>query len=97
MAIELDAEQIRNLRKDGLTPEDCIDFPCSPIWASFYASQGLTRDYPPEYYQVSSGASLQRQITKLNVRVKKLESSKTSKSSKPHSSNPSFRDLTGIH
>ena len=30
--------------------EDLIDFPCSPTWVRHYANQGLTTDYPPEFY-----------------------------------------------
>ena len=30
--------------------KDLIDFPCSPTWASYYASQGLTADYPAAFY-----------------------------------------------
>lgn len=30
---------------------DLIDFPCSPEWVGFYAERGLTRDYPPEFYE----------------------------------------------
>lgn len=29
---------------------DLIDYPCSPDWASYYASRGLTKDFPPEFY-----------------------------------------------
>jgi hypothetical protein len=34
--------------------EDAIDFPCSPVWVAHYAEQGLTQDYPPEYYTRST-------------------------------------------
>ena len=30
---------------------DLIDFPVSALWASHYASLGLTKDFPPEFYQ----------------------------------------------
>jgi len=31
--------------------EDAIDFPCSEGYATHYASLGLTRDFPPEFYR----------------------------------------------
>ncbi len=76
MAIELDAEQIRNMRKAGMTPEDAIDFPVSPDFASFYASQGMTRDYPPEYYQNQGSARLTAQLEELESRIAELEGKK---------------------
>ena len=36
--------------------EDSIDFPCSPLWVRHYAAQGLTADYPPEFYHVDEPA-----------------------------------------
>lgn len=29
---------------------DAIDFPSSPDWVRHYAGQGLTTDYPPQFY-----------------------------------------------
>jgi len=31
--------------------EDLIDFPCSDTFAEFYAEQGLTKGFPPEYWR----------------------------------------------
>ena len=29
---------------------DAIDFPIAPCWVQHYAEQGLTPDYPPQFY-----------------------------------------------
>jgi len=31
--------------------ENEIDFPCAPNWVSYYASLGMTPDYPHGYYE----------------------------------------------
>jgi len=30
--------------------DELIDFPCSEAWTSHYIRQGITQDYPPDYY-----------------------------------------------
>jgi hypothetical protein len=48
---------------DKWTPqpgEDLIDFPCSPDWVRHYASRGMTRDYPPEYYRIPDTMTVER-------------------------------------
>jgi hypothetical protein len=70
--IELDAEQLRNMRKAGLTPEDAIDFPCSPAFVRLYADGGLTRDYPTVYYQQPSTLSVEL-IRDIDDRIADLE------------------------
>lgn len=49
--------------------DDLIDFPCSPMWASYYASKGMTRDYPREYYD---GQEAYERIAALEQEVKQL-------------------------
>jgi hypothetical protein len=49
--------------------DDLIDFPCSPLWVSHYASKGMTRDYPREYYE---DHELRERINGLEEEVKSL-------------------------
>jgi hypothetical protein len=70
--IELDAEQLRNMRKAGLTPEDAIDFPCSPAFVRLYADGGMTSDYPTEYYQQSTTLPVEL-IRDIDDRIADLE------------------------
>lgn len=48
---------------------DAIDFPCSPLWVSHYASRGLTQDYPPSYYEDSE---VYERISALEQEVQRL-------------------------
>lgn len=73
MAIELDAEQLAYVRKHHIDLTQSIDFPCSPAFASFYASQGMTRDYPPEYYQNRIYLNKEMTETEFLSRLKILE------------------------
>ena len=50
--------------------DDLIDFPCSPLWVSHYASRGMTQDYPPEYYE---DEETYRRIARLEQEVERLQ------------------------
>lgn len=54
---------------------DLIDFPCSPLWVGHYASLGLTKDFPPEFYQEPQPVDRFdiEQITSLATAVEDLE------------------------
>ena len=56
------------MRGDG-PGGDAIDFACAPNWASAYARQGLTRDYPPEYYW---SVDLEEEVAHLRAEVARL-------------------------
>jgi len=58
---------------------EMIDFPCAPCWVSYYATKGMTRDYPSEFYWGELITRLQQQIDELK---KQIELPKTSE--KPH-------------
>jgi len=53
--------------------DDAIDFPCAPCWVTHYAKQGLTTDYPPEYYFGESMAVLERRIDALERQNSELQ------------------------
>ena len=46
-------------------PGDMIDFPCSADFASYYASKGLTKDFPPGYYHRPDQEMLHEEVTQL--------------------------------
>ena len=48
---------------------DAIDFPCSPAFVKHYADQGLTTDYPPEYYRGRELRQLREEIDRLREEV----------------------------
>lgn len=50
--------------------EDLIDFPCSAAWISYYASQGMTPDFPQEYYYPS------QKFNELDERIDNLQQAK---------------------
>ena len=53
--------------------ESAIDFPCSSGYAAFYASLGLTRDFPPEFYHnlsESLGNKLERGLDEMEAKAK---------------------------
>ena len=50
-----------------------IDFPCSEGYATYYASLGLTRDFPPEFYHnlpESLGDKLERELDEMEAKTK---------------------------
>ena len=50
-----------------------IDFPCSEGYATHYASLGLTRDFPPEFYHnlpESLGDKLERELDEMETKAK---------------------------
>ena len=50
-----------------------IDFPCSEGYATHYASLGLTRDFPPEFYHnlpESLGDKLERELDEMEAKTK---------------------------
>ena len=50
--------------------EDAIDFPCSEGYATHYASLGLTRDFPPEFYRnlpELRGDKLERELDEMEA------------------------------
>jgi len=60
---ELDDQvQKSQTRKDNL-----IDFPCSAAWVTYYASQRMTPDFPPDYYYPS------QKFNELDERIDKLQ------------------------
>ena len=52
--------------------EDLIDFPVSVSWASYYAEQGMTKDYPQEFYRMPVSLPIE-QIKELDAQLKRLE------------------------
>lgn len=58
--------------------ENMIDFPCSPAWASYYAEQGLTQDYPREYYDMKDLMAINDKVARLERLVNILEQNKMS-------------------
>jgi hypothetical protein len=52
--------------------KDLIDFPCSPAWTSFYAREGITADYPREYYAAPITLPVE-QIRELDDAIKRIE------------------------
>ena len=48
---------------------DAIDFPCSATFRSFYASQGLTPDYPAEYYDGVRSSERERALEEQNLEL----------------------------
>ena len=52
--------------------DDLIDFPVSVPWASYYAEQGTTKDYPPDFYRQPASLPLE-QIRQLDEQIKRLE------------------------
>lgn len=55
--------------------EDLIDFACSPDFVRHYASQGMTPDYPPDYYRLPDTMTVEK-IRELEARIKDLEGKK---------------------
>ena len=53
--------------------ESVIDFACSSGYASYYASLGLTPDFPPEFYHnlpESLGDKLERELDEREAKAK---------------------------
>ena len=53
--------------------DDAIDFPCSEGYATFYASLGLTRDFPHEFYHnlpEALGDKLERELDEREAKAK---------------------------
>jgi hypothetical protein len=57
--------------------KDLIDFPCSPDWVTHYAREGITADYPREYYEKTMTLPVE-QIRELDEQLKRLELLKAS-------------------
>ena len=52
---------------------DAIDFPCSTGYIAYYASLGLTPDFPPEFYHnlpESLGDKLERELDEMEAKTK---------------------------
>lgn len=52
---------------------DLIDFPCSPTWVAHYAELGITRDYPPEFYQHPQPTEPDEDIAKMQSDINRLK------------------------
>lgn len=52
---------------------DLIDFPCSPTWVRHYAELGITRDYPPEFYQRPQPSFSDEDIAEMKADINKLK------------------------
>ena len=53
--------------------KSAIDFPCSSGYAAFYASLGLTRDFPLEFYRnlpELRGDKLERELDEMEAKAK---------------------------